>query len=416
MLKKNKRFIFRKNLYINVLILIVCILIPVLFLRLTSETPKHRFIHIENFRYGKNPSAIYCNRGDTLHLTFSSKDTGHSFFLEEFDLDVKVEPVNNTVLVFKASDPSYPPEIKDEVVLVAKHPGILGSIISKSNYRCHVWCGPMHAFEHGKIVIYPNYLLVTGLGILFGIYVIFIRRIIYRQISGNNRQEKFAGHAAPDLLVKFPWLKKIIKRNGFQSFFMIFAFTILYVVLLTTLFGTQMSGRNLGVLLVWTVWLFLVVTIFTPFGGRLWCLACPLPMVGDFLQRRAITRVREGNTNGFRNRFFGLNRKWPDWLSNGWTRLFLFLVTGTLSTTLVAKPRATGIAVLFLFIGATLMAGIWELRAFCRYVCPINTFISLYAKMGKLSIRKADYEVCASCKPLFCEKGSVQRMGVSIWS
>jgi hypothetical protein len=390
----------------NILILLAFVIIPAFIAGLSRQNPQSRYIHIENFRYGKNPAAIYCNRGDTLHLTFSSRDTGHSFFIQEFDLDVKVESVGNKVLVFKASDPTYPPEIKDEVVLIAKYPGFLGSFLSKSNYRCHVWCGPMHAFEHGKLVIAPNFLLYIGLGLLFGVFVIRLRNIKYRQVLESENQEKFADNKATDLLVKFPILKKIIKKNWFQPAFMIFAFTILYVVLLTTLFGTQMSGRNLGVMLVWIVWLFLIVTIFTPLGGRLWCLACPVPMIGDFIQRRTITRVREGNTNGYRNRFFGLNRSWPEWLKNGWIRLFLFLVTGTLSTTLVSKPRTTGIAILLLLIGASLMAGIWELRSFCRYICPINTFIGLYSKTGKLSIRKADYEVCANCKPLFCEKGS----------
>jgi len=406
MLDKIQHILVSNKIYTDIFILLVCLLIPVLYLNLTLVSPEHRYIHIENFRYGKNPSAIYCNRGDTLHLTFSSKDTGHSFFLEEFDIDVKVEPVNNSVLVFKASDPSYPAEIKNEVILIAKHPGFLGSLISKSNYRCHVWCGPMHAFEHGKLVIVPNYLLYVGIGLILGIYLIYLRRISYAPASANELTVSSSKDNSTDLLKKFPSLKKIIRKNWFQPVFMIAAFTILYVVLLTTLFGTQMSGRNLGVMLVWTVWLFLVVTIFTPLGGRLWCLACPIPLLGDFIQRRTLFLVREGSTKGYRNNFFGLNRPWPEWLKNGWNRLFLFLITGTLSTTLVSRPQTTGIAILLLIIGATLMAGIWELRSFCRYICPINTFISFYAKAGRLSIRKADSGICANCKPLFCEKGS----------
>ncbi|MCB9211033.1 MAG: 4Fe-4S binding protein [Ignavibacteriales bacterium] len=392
-----------KKQWQNILIVILFALAPAIAVWFLKESPQHRYIHIENFRYGKNPSSIYCNRGDTLHLTFSSKDTGHSFFLEEFDMDVKVEPGNNTVLVFKASNPTLPPEIKDEVILVAKHAGLFGSFISKSNYRCHVWCGPMHAFEHGKLIIAPNYLLNMSIGLLLGIFVVVLRSIRKGQFEIRNNT---LTNDSPDLLIKFPLLKKLIKKNWFQPSLMIFGFTILYIVLLTTLFGTQMSGRNLGVMLVWTVWLFLVAAIFTPLGGRLWCLACPLPMFGEFLQRRSITHVREGKTGGYRNQFFGLNLKWPKKLENGWIRLFLFLITGTLSTTLVSIPQATGIAILLLIIGSTFMSGIWELRSFCRYVCPINTFISLYSKVGKLSIRKADHDVCAKCKPLFCEKGS----------
>jgi len=52
------------------------------------------------------------------------------------------------------------------------------------------------------------------------------------------------------------------------------------------------------------------------------------------------------------------------------------------------------------------MALIWKLRSFCQYICPINTFIGLYSKLGKLALRKSDPEICAQCKPIFCKKGS----------
>ncbi len=407
MQKRSSTFKYIKSLSPDILILTFFLSISVISLRFMTDEPRHRSIHIENFRYGKEPSAIYCNRGDTLHLTFSSRDTGHSFFLEEFDMDVKVSPGTNTVLVFKTSDPTAPPEVKEEVVLVAEHTGPLGWLVSKSNYRCHVWCGPMHAFEHGKLIINPNWLMHTGLGLLLGIFFIMHRRFREAARAGFT-QNTIPTNTGMDLLTKFPLLAKLFSKNWFQPVLMMVAFIVLYIVLLTTLFGTQMSGRNLGVMLVWTVWLFLVVTIFTPLGGRIWCMACPLPAIGEFMQRGALTRVHKGNTNGYRNRFYGLFRKWPDFLANGWLRLFLFLITATLSTTLVAKPRATGIAILLLFIGATLMAGVWELRAFCRYICPINTFISVYGKLGRLSIRKADAEVCAKCRAVFCEKGSTR--------
>ena len=113
----------------KILVLLFCGIIPVLVSYLTMDKPQHRYIHIENFRYGKEPSAIYCNSGDTLHLTFSSRDTGHSFFLEEFDIDVKVNPSNNRVLQFKASNPSLPPLIKEEVIIYLEIIRINGSKI-----------------------------------------------------------------------------------------------------------------------------------------------------------------------------------------------------------------------------------------------------------------------------------------------
>src|SRR5664279_1806862 len=56
-------------------------IIPAIICQFFVKAPVSRFIHIRSFRYGKDPSVIRCNRGDTLHLTFSSDDTGHSFYL-----------------------------------------------------------------------------------------------------------------------------------------------------------------------------------------------------------------------------------------------------------------------------------------------------------------------------------------------
>jgi len=396
----------KKYIVIDLFIIIVSAIIPILISQFNSEKPQHRYYHIENFRYGKNPSEIRCNRGDTLHLSFSSKDTGHSFFLEEFDIDVKVSPGNGKVLEFKASDPGIPPLVKDTVLIVAEHPGIYKYFISKSNYRCHVWCGPMHAFEHGNLITSPNLLLNLGLGLIFGMFLVSIRRI--RAPGGNESLEdnNYDYINAPDILKRYPLLKKIIQKNWFQPALMFLGAIFLYVVILTTLFGTQMSGRNLGIMLVWTVWLFLVISIFTPLGGRIWCLACPLPMIGEFIQRRAITNVRTERTYEYRNKFFGLNFKWPEILRNGWLRLFFFMITGTLSTTFVARPQYTGIAILTLLFLSTIMALIWKFRSFCQFICPINAFIGLYSKLGKLAIRKTDQSICSKCAPDFCEFGS----------
>jgi len=173
---------------------------------------------------------------------------------------------------------------------------------------------------------------------------------------------------------------------------------LLCVVILTTLFGTHMPGRNLGVMLTWVVWLFVLTAVLTPLGGRIWCLACPLPVLGQILQRRAVTGVRTGSTRGYNNRFFGLSRAWPRWLRNDWPRTFGLLILGTFSTVLAAVPRLSGWLVLGLVVLATAMALICELRAFCRYVCPVNAFVGLYSKMSNLALRAADPAVCARCR------------------
>ena len=48
-----------------------------------EHTPQSRDIHIEAYRYGFSPARIKANRGDRLRLTFSTRDTGQSFFFQD---------------------------------------------------------------------------------------------------------------------------------------------------------------------------------------------------------------------------------------------------------------------------------------------------------------------------------------------
>ena len=290
-------------------------LVPAVACQFLTKPPRHRHVHVESFRYGKKPSVIRCGRGDWLHLTFSARDTGHSFFLQEFDLDAKISPGSRKAAVFSARDPGAPPRFQREVVLRAEHPGWLGYLVAKSQYRCHVWCGPMHAFEHGNLIIEPNTLLFAGLGLVVGIAVVGLVGAGGRSGRGEGEPAAPSPSEGWDLFRRLPWLKRWMKWRGFQFTWLIVTLVLLDVVVLTTLFGTKMSGRNLGIMLTWVVWLFLLTAVLTPLGGRIWCLACPLPALGEFLQRGAVVGVRSGATAGTNNRFFGANRRWPRWLS-----------------------------------------------------------------------------------------------------
>ena len=388
------------------LVLLAFAVIPGGLCQFLAKPSEHRHIHVDSFRYGKDPWRIRANRGDWLHLTFDTRDTGHSFFLEEFDLDVKITPGSREVAVFLPSDPGAAPELTREVVLKAEHPGWLRYLVSKSQYRCHVYCGPMHAFEQGNLIIEPNTLLFSSLGLVVGIPIVGlfrVRRTLRQDSAGPPPVSPTDGW---DLLTHLPWLRRLMKRRGFQFAWAAVTMILLYVVILTTLFGTHMPGRNLGVMLMWVVWLFFLTAVLTPLGGRIWCLACPLPVPGEIAQRRAVTGVWRGSTCGYNNRFFGLNRSWPKWLTGDWPRTVGFLILGTFSTVLVARPRLSGWLICGLVVLAFVMALIWELRAFCRYLCPVSAFVGLYAKSGKLAVRAADPAVCDRCTLRWCQKGS----------
>jgi polyferredoxin len=379
-------------------------LISAFICQLFVRDPADRYIHIRNFRYGKDPAVIRCNRGDRLHLTFSTDDTGHSFFLEEFDIDAKVSPASDEVTVFKPSDPTINPISTKELTFTAQHPGILNLLVAKSNFRCHVWCGPLHAFEQGKLIIMPNTLLFFSMGSMLGIILLWLYKILKKSDSDNDYEDESS--YTTDLFEKNKLLRRIVVSRWPQLIFTLLAMVMIYIVIMTSVFGTKVSGRNLGVLLMWAVWLFLLIAIMTPFGGRIWCTICPLPFFGDFFQRRSFFFPIKGKTGEYNNKFFGLSKRWPGWLKNSWLRLIVFLILATFSTTLVASPKISGITVLFLLLVPTLMALIWELRAFCRYVCPVSVFVGPFAGMSFIALRNKSQAVCDQCKPHFCEKGS----------
>ena len=177
---------------------------------------------------------------------------------------------------------------------------------------------------------------------------------------------------------------------------------------MTSVFGTKMSGRNLGVLLMWAVWLFLIIGVMTPLAGRIWCTICPLPIFGDLIQRGSFLTPKKGRTGEYNNKFFGLSLKWPRRLSNNWLRLLVFLVLATFSTTMVASPKISGFAILLLLLLPTLMSPFFELRAFCRYICPVHAFIGPFSGMSKLALRNRSQEVCDKCHAHYCQKGNAR--------
>ncbi len=405
-------------------IVLASAVLPALIAWWQTPPPCDRYIHIEAFRYGKDPEVIHCNRGDRLHLSFSSRDTAHSFFLEEFDVDAKITPFQQEVAVYRVSDPTEAPRYVKELTLQAECPGWFGWLVSKCQYRCHVWCGPMHAFEHGNLIIHPNWLLWSGWGLLIGMVGIGFWTLWDRQASrhgvigsqqdllpvisnpGRNVLLSNAAGTEIDLLQRFPVLQRIVRWRGLQYTLIVLSGVLLYGVIVCGLLGTKVAGRNAAVMLTWVVWLFLLVAILTPLAGRIWCLICPLPAMGEIFQRGSVFRVERGNSGGLGNRFFGLNWPWPQGVSPEWSRTLMMLSLGTFSTAIVAVPRLTAWAILLLVILATVMAAVWRLRSFCVYLCPVGAFLASYGKLGSLAVRAAWPEVCSRCPTHPCYRGN----------
>lgn len=403
---------------LQALFLLLAFALPILFVHLTADPPQTRRIHVDLYRYGSDPEVIHVSRGDTVIFTFSSRDTPHSFFLQEYDIDVKVSSNTGEVEVARPSDPDAQGDFTREVVIHAGRPGLAGFFNTKSRFRCHVYCGEMHAFESGFFVIHPNYLFAGATGLLFGIPLVGLWRLRRRRkpvgagatpggsAHGDPRgkDRRLTPSGRPDELTegvnlfdRWPWLGKFLGTQGLQFWLMTIMSGLMYIILLTTMFGTKMAGGNLGILLLWVVWLVALVVLFVPFGGRIWCTVCPIPMFGDAIQRGTATGVRPGKTGIYNNKLSGLMRSWPARFANAVPRTLVFLSFGTASILIISQPRWTAWALVILLLSATLLPLIFELRAFCRYLCPINSFISLYAPMGRLALRSRHQTFCEKC-------------------
>jgi polyferredoxin len=384
-------------------ILIAGAVIPAWLAALPTRPPQTRNIHIETYRYGFSPSRIHANRGDRLHLTFSTRDTGQSFFFQDYDLHVSITPGDRLVSVQRLSRPNDPPELTGTVEIVAGLPGWRGWLVSKSQFRNHTYNGPLHGTERGDLIVSPNLLLWGGIGILLAIPL--------AGLALGRRGKTRASERRFNLFQLFPWLKRWLKAPSFQFNLALPMLAVFWFIILAGLLGTKVAGRNAGPMIIWVVWLSTLIIVLVPIFGRAWCTVCPLPLMGEWLQRLRFTRNPAHLEHPSPLRILGVPLVWPAWLSNAWPRVLLFLLLGTFSTTIVALPPATSWMLIALVVMAVLLSFFPEQRLFCRHLCPINSYISLYSTTGRVQVRSISSETCGKCEERFCLTGSVKGWG-----
>lgn len=385
------------------LVMVAGATIPTWIASRAVSPPQPRDIHIEAYRYGFSPSRIHVNKGDRLRFTFSTRDTGQSFFLQEYDLNVAITPGAKQVLVQRLSRPHDPPQLTDAVEITAGLPGWRGFIFQKSTFRNHTYNGPLHGTERGDLIVEPNLLLHGALGLLFALpFALLILARPRPWPAVENRLNLFS---------YAPWLKRIFRAPSFQFNLILPMLGVFWFIILAGLLGTKVAGRNAGPMIIWVLWLSALIVVLVPLGGRIWCTVCPLPAIGEWWQRARLSRSPAALINQTPLRLFGVNLVWPSWLSNAWPRVLLFLLLGTFSTTLVILPPATSWMLIALVVMAILASFFPEQRLFCRYLCPINSYISLYSTTGKVIVRAVAAEPCTGCAEKFCLTGSAKGWG-----
>ncbi len=223
-----------------------------------------------------------------------------------------------------------------------------------------------------------------------------------------------------DLLRRWPALRRLLDRRWFQFATILPVLFFLVFFIVAGVLGTPVGNRNIIVVFVWILWWFLLIAVLMPFGARIWCTACPIPFLGESLQRRRLIGVRTAHRGSpdkqagvqiGHNVYAGSNRKWPKLLSNIWLQNFGFLLLCTFSALLLTRPLATLLSLLGLLGAALVTQLIFRLRVFCRFICPIGGFLSLYSMASTLEVRARDPGVCRTCSDKGCAVGNDRAWG-----
>ncbi|HLA44877.1 MAG TPA: 4Fe-4S binding protein, partial [Aggregatilineales bacterium] len=171
-----------------------------------------------------------------------------------------------------------------------------------------------------------------------------------------------------DLLTTLPLLKRVLKSRAFQPVLMLGTLFIFALVILTGLFGTSTGSRNFSIIFVWIVWWAFLIMMLVPFFGRLWCTMCPIPALGEWMQRGSIINRQPGNLHT-------LNWRWSRRLKNMWLQNFGFLGIALFSAVILTRPNITAWVLLSFILVSVILSALYKNRMFCRYVCPVGGFI-----------------------------------------
>ena len=193
-------------------------------------------------------------------------------------------------------------------------------------------------------------------------------------------------------------VRRLLKSRAFQYIFILPNYIIFLTIILSLFLGPQIGIKNFGLLLVWVGWWPLLLTILTPIGGRIWCMMCPMPALGEWIQRRAFISVNKSR--------FKAGLRWPYYLDNIWIQNISLLIISIFIGVLTTRPWAVGVMLLLIgIILPTLFHILFRGRVWCRYICPVSGFIGLYSMISMIELRARDRETCIKHVGNECYRG-----------
>jgi len=340
-----------------------------------------RTIEVSVGRFSYDPSIITVKEGETVKIKLVSRDVTHGFYLYDYGIQATVDPGEIRVIGFVADK------------------------AGRFSFRCSVTCGWMHPYEYGYLRVLPNRRYHAGV-ILIVLLSLGSLALVFKRTK-RSQQALFGiiplGWRFE--LTKYKPVRNLFKRRWFPTVFVILNSLIFVVILVSALKGGVSAGNlNFGVMIVWVLWWVLLMTIFVPVLGRFWCMVCPFPLLGDWLQRGKLIGVG-------RHKSWGLGKRWPKRFRNLWPVTMVFFVATFLFGFFTVIPIATFGLLAVVVLGAIIVSLIFEKRTFCLYVCPVSGFQGLYANFAACEVRVKDPAICQTHKPKSCYVGNEKGYG-----
>ncbi|HIE27568.1 TPA: 4Fe-4S binding protein, partial [Candidatus Poribacteria bacterium] len=288
-----------------------------------------RFFEIKAKKFSYTPNIIEVNKGDTVRIRLISEDVSHGFYLDGYEISTSAHPGQEGSLKFVADK------------------------TGKFSFRCSVTCGEFHPYMVGYLKVKTNWRYYLG---ILPIFIFGIGSLLLTQRrksnpgnssvheaqspsdSGYLRQDKLFGIIPLDWrfeLTKYKPIRALFKSRWFPFIFLVMNLAIFTVILLAGFVGGFSTGNyNFGVMIVWILWWVLLMLFMVPVVGRLWCMVCPFPLIGDWIQRGRLVSVG-------RQRSWGLNKRWPNKWRNLWPLVILFWIATWFSGFFTVRPYAT---------------------------------------------------------------------------
>jgi len=358
---------------------ILLILIGLFFT--TSASAEEKFFEIKAKKFSYTPNIIKVNKGDTVRIRLLSEDVSHGLYLDGYEVNTSSQPGQDGNLKF----------IADKT--------------GRFTFRCSVACGEFHPYMVGHLIVEPNWKYYFG---IFPIVIFGLGSLVLTLRRKNDSKDKLFGIIPLSWrfeLTKYKPIRALFKSRWFPFILIVANLAIFTVIILANFVGGFSAGSyNFGIMIVWILWWVLLMLFMVPVVGRLWCMICPFPLIGDWLQRGKLIGVG-------RQKSWGLNKRWPSKWRNLWPLVILFWVATWFSGFFTVRPFASFILLGGIILGAIVLALIYGKRNFCLFVCPVSGFQGLYSNFALCEVRVKDPEVCENHKVKTCFVGNEDGYG-----